>query len=330
MIQKIPQRLKLMKIWEILQRKTDPDHQMTTHTLLQELLEIGISCERRALYRDIHTLNQYGYEVLIGRNWQENTYYVRNRQFDIPEIRILMDAVQSAAIIPEGKANQLLDKLAGLSGGFRAELLKKNVVHFRTVRHTNEEIYQNIRILEEAIEKRRMITFKYFHMNANGEREFASDGQFYSEEPIGMIFEDSNYYLLCYRCQPEYLNNVKVFRVDRIDGVSVRDNEICTAAQSIHRKISTYRLQAFKMYGGKVQNVTLEFSPDLIEVVFDKFGHDTRIRQNGVICRATVKVQISPTFWGWMMNFPTKMKIYSPERLKNEYRDWVMSALDGK
>ena len=323
-----PQKIKLMKIWEILQKKTDPDHQMTTRELLAELAQLGISCERRSLYRDIETLNLNGYEVLTGRNWQENTYYVRQRQFDVPEIRILMDAVQSAAFIPEGKAEQLLDKLAGLSGGSRAQLLKNHAVQFRTVRHSNEDIYRNVALLEKALEDRRAVTFRYFHLNADGTREYAHEGQSYCEEPIGMIFEDGNYYLLCYRSQPEYVNGVKVFRIDRIEGIAVGESTISKAAAAVHRKVSTYRLQAFRMYGGEVKNVTLEFVPDLIEVVFDKFGHDTRIRRCGELCRASVKVQISPTFWGWMLQFPTRMKIYSPEELKEEYADWVRSALD--
>lgn len=321
------QKVKLMKIWEILQQNTDSDHPLTTRQLIKELEKLGVSCERRTLYRDIKTLNQNGYEVISGRNWQENTYYVKNRKFKIPEIKIVMDAVQNSAFISPEITDELLDKLANLSGSYGAELLKRNTIHFETVKHNNKNIYSNVEVLEKALEQKQKISFYYYHLNENAEKVYAHSKQSYEEEPIGMIVDDGNYYLLCYRNEIDYKNNVKIFRIDRMDHIVLKDRMITKEASSVLRKINHYKLQAFKMYGGELKGVTLQFAPELIEVVFDKFGYNVRIRRSGNQCRVTVDVQISPTFWGWMMQFPTKMKIESPEYLRQEYYEWVKSAL---
>lgn len=323
-----PQKIKLLKIWEILNQKTDPEHQITTQELIDELGKYGIFAERRSIYRDIETLALNGYEVQRGRSWHENTYYVKTRTFDISEIKIVMDAVQSAAFIPKDKTEVLLDKLANLSGSFRAELLKRNTVHFATVKYKNDNIYENAGLVESAMEKKHKISFVYFHLNEHGEKIYTHDGKRYIEEPLGVVFENSNYYLLCYHTEPVYINNVKVFRMDRIEDLTVIEDEICSEALAALKKLGAYRLQAIKMYGGESREVTFKFSPDLIEVVFDKFGHDIVIRRKGDVCKATVRVQISPTLWGWMLQFPTKMKIDKPEDLKEKYAEWVRSAME--
>ncbi|WP_294409558.1 WYL domain-containing protein [uncultured Ruminococcus sp.] len=322
-----PQKIKLLKIWEILNDKTDPQHQMTTQQLISELEKCDISCERRSIYRDIETLRLNGYEVLKGRSWHDNTYYVKERRFNISEIKIVMDAVQSAAFIPADKTDILIDKLAKLSSEHQAELLKRHTVHFITAKHNNSSIYDNVEIIENALENKVKIKFHYFHLNEYGEKVYAHDKKVYYEEPLGMILEDGNYYLLSYRDEDKYVNNVKVFRIDRIDHINVIEETICSDALNLWEQINNYRIQAFKMYGGDKRKVTFQFSADLMEVIYDKFGHNVRIRRSGDMCRATVLVQVSPTLWGWMLQFPTKMKIYEPKDLKHQYDEWVRSAL---
>lgn len=321
------QRIKLLKLWEILQLKTDVNHQLTTNELILELSKYGISCERRTLYRDIETLIQNGYDIQKGRSWHDNTYYVDTRSFTIPEIKITMDAIQSASFIPDDKTETLINKLAELSGSSRAEFLKKYMLSFKPVKHRNDNIYKNIELIEQSLESRKRIKFYYFRLNENHEKIYSHNKKLYSEEPLGVVLDDGNYYLMCYRTEKEYINHVKVFRIDRMDNIIISDNTVCKEALRLNQKLKTYKLQVFKMYGGEVNEVTLQFSPELVGVIYDKFGYDTKIRRVKDDCRATVKVQISPTFWGWMMQFPTKMKIYSPENLKQQYIEWVKSAL---
>ena len=321
------QKLKLLKIWELLNRSTDADHPLSTQDLINELLSIGISCDRRTIYTDIQTLKSGGYEIQNRRKGHNMVYWVENRQFDLPEIKAIMDAVQCSKFITKDKTNDLLDKIASLGGSCRSELLKRESVRFSNAKHTNEEIYSNISSIEVALESHKRISFHYYDLDYNGKRVFRHDNQLYEEEPIALLCDDGNYYLLCYRPEEQYENHVKIFRVDKMIQVTVQDATITKNAERILNKSSRFPVQAFKMYGGKIRKVKLVFDKSLLGVIFNKFGEDTTIKPyNDKYC-ATVEVQISPTFWGWMLQFPTSMSIVSPEEVKLSYLEWIQSAL---
>lgn len=324
------QKIKLLKIWEILNRQTDAEHRMTTVQLIDELDLYGISCERRSVYRDIETLRLNGYDIKKSRLGHDSAYYVESRQFSVSEIKALIDAVESSAFIPKEKTEILIDKLAGQNSDFYADLLKRNTLNFHTVKHINNEVFRNIEMIEIALENKSCISFNYFHLDENCSKIYAHNKKLYKEEPIGLVLDNENYYLLCYRSEEEYVNHIKTFRIDRIDNITLLDERINKNASNILRKSDNFKIQTFKMYSGKIKRVTLQFNPSLIEVVYDKFGYDVKIRRNDEYCRVTVDVQISPTFWGWMLQFPTKMKIYEPEEIKIEYEAWVRSAVDGE
>lgn len=161
-------RIRLVKILEILRQDTDEDNPMPTNTLIKKLAEQGIECDRRTLYRDIQVLNDYGYEVLRTRAIS-NEYYIVDRSFDIPELRILLDAVQAASFITPKKTEVLIDKIADLAGSHRAEVLKKNIMRFNITKHTNEAIYYNVNEIERAIMEGKKVSFFYFDYNAHRE-----------------------------------------------------------------------------------------------------------------------------------------------------------------
>lgn len=144
-------KIKLLKIWEMLKQDTDEDHPLTTNQIIEKLKASGIECDRKTLYQDIATLNAYGYEIIQRRGQHNNSYFVVDRNFDVPELRILMDAVQAASFITEKKTGEFIDKISALGGSNRAELLKKNIVVFNTTKHTNENIYYNIDKIDEGI-----------------------------------------------------------------------------------------------------------------------------------------------------------------------------------
>lgn len=318
-------KLKLLKIWEILRYKTNSEHPITTQELIGELENFGICCERRTLYKDIDLLCRNGYDIVKRRSAHENTYYIEKNELSIPEIKIIMDAVQSVSFIPQDKTNELIAKLAGLSDCFCEGLLKKNTTQFYTVKHNNSNVYRNIDVIEIALEKRCFVTFSYFHLNEHNERVYSD--KVYHEQAVGTTFEDGNYYLLCYRAEEKYVNKIKVFRIDRIDNIKITGEKICREAIDILYDCKSYKIQSFKMFGGNIQDVTLQFTPRLVEVVYDKFGYDLKIYRSGEFLYTDIKVQISSTFWGWLLQFPVEMKIYKPEELHEEYIKWVKSAL---
>ena len=310
-------KIKLLRIMEILRQETDEDHPMTKVELASRLVAMNISCSPRSLIRDIKLLNEQGYEIMERLIGHEKGYYVCDRSFSIPELKILIDAVQAASFVTDKKTGELIDKIAALGGGHRAAILKGNLVKFNTRKHRNETVYYTVGFIEDAIQKNKKIIFKYFDLDENGQKVYRRDGHHYVVEPVALVFNEDNYYLIVYSEKHDGTAN---YRVDRIDSVEILDDPISDKARSLRRKVARYTEEAFKMFNGQPETVTLRFADKLIGPVLDKFGEVTKMtRVDDHTIEATVQVRIAPTFWGWMFQFGTDMDIVGPEALKEEY-----------
>lgn len=319
------QKIKLLKLIELLRQETDEQNPMLASTVCKRLADMRVSCDRRTLTKDIAVLNDYGYEIMSTMVGHEKGYYVEDRSFSVPEIKILIDAVQAASFVTDKKTEELVAKIAGLGGSHRADILKENIVCFNTRKHHNESIYYNVDFLEEALQRGKKVIFRYFDLDENGNKVFRKDGHHYVVEPVALVFNEDNYYLMCYSARHDSTAN---YRVDRMTAVEVVDEDICEKAISLRAGIDGYTEQAFRMYGGQCEKVTLEFSDKLIGVVYDKFGEDTKmVRTGDHTIVASVDVQISPTFWGWLFQFGDQMKILSPSNVADEYKQQAMKVL---
>ena len=310
-------KIKLLRIMEILRQETDEDHPMTKVELASRLVVMNISCSPRSLIRDIKLLNEQGYEIMERLIGHEKGYYVCDRSFSIPELKILIDAVQAASFVTDKKTGELIDKIAALGGSHRAGILKGNLVKFNTRKHRNETVYYTVGFIEDAIQKNKKIIFKYFDLDENGQKVYRRDGHHYVVEPVALVFNEDNYYLIVYSEKHDGTAN---YRVDRIDSVEILDDPISDKARSLRRKVARYTEEAFKMFNGQPETVTLRFADKLIGPILDKFGEVTKMtRVDDHTIEATVQVRIAPTFWGWMFQFGTDMDIVRPEALKEEY-----------
>lgn len=319
------QKYKLLKLLELLHQETDEDHPLTTSNLCNRLIEMGIPSERRTLTKDIAVLNKLGYEVMWNWVGKEKEYYVEDRSFSVPELKILIDAVQAAGFITDKKTAELIDKIAALGGNHKADILKSNMVRFNTRKHSNESIYYNVGFLEDAILKQKKVVFYYYDLNENGEKVYRREHHHYVVEPIALIFNEDNYYLTVYSSRH---NNTANYRVDRMEHVDIIEESISIKALEMREGLDSCTEQMFKMYGGQSVNVALEFDHKLIGVIYDKFGENTKMRRSGDKCTATVKVQVSPVFWGWLFQFGNQMKILSPNRLIDDYRKQLASIIE--
>ncbi len=318
-------KIKLLKLMELFRQETDEQHPMLATVVCEKLAERGVPVDRRTLSRDIKVLNDNGYEVMTTMVGHEKAYYVEDRSFEVPEIKVLIDAVQAASFITEKKTAVLIDKIADLGGSKRAQILKDNMVCFNTRKHSNESIYYNVGFLEEAIQKQKKVIFYYHDLNEKGERVYRHNGHHYVVEPIALVFNEDNYYLVSYSSRH---GNTTNYRVDRMSGVEIIEEDITDVAVSLREDVCAYTGQAFKMYRGDPVEVTLQFKDKLIGVVFDKFGEGIPMtRGDGDIITAKVKVQIAPTFWGWLFQFGGDMKILSPNSAIEEYKKRVKSLL---
>ena len=318
MVQDNYRKIKLLKLLELLRSDSDESNPMTTSDLCGRLEEMGILCDRRTLSKDISLLNEHGYEIMSTTVGHEKGYYIDDRGFSVPELKILIDAVQASSFITEKKTRELVEKLAQLGGNHRAELLKGNLVCFNTRKHTNEQIFYNVDALEQAVEQQKKVLFRYFTLNERGEKVYRRDGHRYVVEPVALVFNEDNYYVITYS---DRYDSTVTYRVDRMDGVTVAEEPISEKAVQLRQEMAQYTEQVFKMYGGQPEDVVLEFEDTLVGVVFDKFGENTQmIRVGEKKCVATVKVRVSPTFWGWLFQFAGEMRVLSPQWVMEGYR----------
>lgn len=312
-------KIKLLKIWEILKQESDEDHPLSTGELLARLEKNGVVCDRKTLYQDIAALNSFGYEVICKRGQHSNSYYVVDRSFDVPELRVLIDAVQAASFITERKTAELIAKIAALGGSNRAEIMKRNIVEFNTTKHSNESIYYSINAIEDGILSERKISFRYFDLDRSGERQLRKDGERYVVNPVAMVFANDNYYLVCYHDKHK---NTASYRIDRMLDVRVTEEPINESARPKSLKISEHRKQAFSMFGGETANVRFEADASLLDVIYDKFGEKMVITSRGDnMIEFTATVQLSPVFFGWCCTFGDKLKIVSPKTVVEKMKD---------
>ena len=289
---------------EMLRQETDEEHPLRTSEICTRLNALKITCDRRTLGKDIAFLNSQGFEVMSAMRGHEKAYYIEERGFSVPELKILIDAVQATGFITEKKSAELINKIAYLGGSHRAEILKKNMVCFNTRKHSNEAIYYNVAFLEEALQQKQKASFYYFDLNENGEKVYRKNKERYIVEPMALVFNEDNYYLMCYSSKYDGICN---YRVDRMEAVEIEDKFVSIEASIWESDIAHYTEQAFKMYGGPQEDVELEFDNALIGAIYDKFGENTKmIRLNETACVATVKVQISPTFGGGYSSLPAR------------------------
>ena len=322
-------KIKLLKIWEILRQETDENHKMGTPTLIARLKKEGIEVDRKILYKDIELLNMNGYEILCDRS-KSNEYYVIDRSFDIPEIRILMDAVQAAAFVTEKKTKVLVDKIAELAGSKRAEVLKSNIAEFNTVKSNNESIYYSIDTITQAKDENKKIGFYYFDYDINREKLYrklsgTDKDRWYIVNPVATVFDNDQYYLICYDDKHKGLAN---YRIDRMERVEMLDEAITRNSEIEAIDISKHKRQLFGMYGGEIKKVTFIADKSLIDVIFDKFGSQAKIveAENGVL-KCTVEVQVGPMFIAWLCSFGTKIKAVSPPTVVKRVKEHLEDTL---
>lgn len=316
------QKIKLLKIWEMLCRDSEEAHPLDTVPIIEKLNKVGIRCDRKTLYNDIAELNNHGYTIYQKRS-RRNQYYVEQSEFSVPELRILIDAVQSANFISQNKTDELVTKIANLGGSYKADTLK-NGVYFDTQKYNNEAIYNNISRIDEAINSNKKVSFKYFDYDENGKIVFRKDGARYLLNPVALVFNNDSYYLVCY--SDKHLNLAN-YRIDRIDDVAIEKEEITIANCAMDFDIGEYRRKAFSMYTGEEVEVEIAFDKSLIDVMMDRFGVAVKMQSiDENKCKLTANVQISPTFFGWCAGFGDKLKIVGPEKTVKGLKEQLESV----
>lgn len=323
-------RIRPLKIYEILKRETDESHPMGTKELSEKLKECGIESHRTTIYGDIDLLNECGYEIMCHRG-RSNLYYVADRSFNEPELRILMDAVQAASFITDKKTVELVDKIADLAGSKKGQVIKSNVVKFNTNKSTNEDIYYSVNEIIRAIEDKKKIVFYYFDYD-NNHRRIYRNPQNRSEisyvpvkrfalSPFATVLADGNYYVLTY--YPKY-KKISHYRIDRMEKVTVIDDDADMPPCEITFDVATYKKQLFGMFAGETTKVHIEVDKSLRNAIFDLFGEHVNIFEHSEnTVRLKADVQVCPLFFGWCSSFGDKLKLLGPDNIVAEFNEYL-------
>lgn len=313
-------KLKMIKIWEILSQETDEDHPMSTNELLAKLEALGIECTRKTLYADIEALNEFGYEIMCNHS-RSNEYYVIDRTFSIAELRILMDAIQAADFITDNKSNQFRDKIANLAGTRRGEVLKDHMIAFNNTKTDNEQIYYIVETINDAIAQQHKVKFLYFDYDTKHNRQYRKSGKFYYVNPYTTLMDNDKYYLIGY---DDFQKKIWHYRVDRMEQVSVSRHPMSYFEEISKFDIREYKKQLFGMFSGQESEVIFKVNKKLIDVIYDVFGVDTKlISLDDEYFQFTASVQLSPQFYGWCCSFGNALKIVSPAYVVNTVKDYV-------
>ncbi len=319
-------KIKLLKILEILREDSDEDNPLSTSDMCSKLKEQGIVCDRRVLATDIDQLIENGYDIVrVKESGFSTKYFIADRSFDVPELRILMDAVQAASFITPKKTEVLLDKIAELGGSHRATLLKRNV-WFNTSKHTNEDILYIINEIDNAITNGKQLSFIYFDYTAEGTREYRKNGKRYIVNPITTVFNNDNYYLVCY--SDKHKDSVAHYKIDRMESVNSENKRITPSAIVKKFDPAKHYNEIFGMFTGETENVTLEIDAKLLDAMIDRFGKDTKFtaKEYGKFT-FTIQVQISPQFFGWCCSFGECLQIIEPNKIVSDIKHYI-SILD--
>ncbi len=316
------QKLKLFYLYDILKERTDEDHAIGMSEIIKALDAYGVHAERKAIYNDIQVLNLYGADIQgekIGKAYQ---YRLLSRDFEMPELKLLVDAVQSSKFITGRKSGELIKKIEGLASNYEAKALDRQVFVAGRIKTMNESIYYNVDNIHRAIADDVQIRFKYFRWTEKKEQELRRDGADYVVSPWGLVWDDENYYLIGYDAGRE--GGIRHYRVDKMKDIRITEDKRLGAAAFGDRNMATYTEKRFGMYDGEVLKVTLLCKNEMAGVIIDRFGKNVpMIRIDKDHFETKIDMAISPIFLGWVAGMGDGIRITGPDEAVKQMTDMI-------
>ena len=317
------QKLKIFYILDYLQRNSHQDRPVRAAELISMLEnQHNIACDRKTVYSDIAALQDYGVDI-VSIPGKKGGYYIASRNFELPELKLLIDAVQSSRFLTEKKSRELIEKLCNQCSVHDARLMRRDVLVSGRVKSMNETIYYNVDAIQEAIAQNRAITFRYFDWGIDGQRRYRDRD--YEASPYGLCQDNENCYLLAH--SPRH--GVTSYRVDRMAEITLLEKDRTPCPELTGKALLEHANRLFQMYSGDATTVKLRFHRSLVNVVIDRFGKETMLIPDGDDHFVfTVDVAVSPMFLSWVIGFGNKAKILYPQAVVDQCRKMCLEALE--
>lgn len=312
------QKFKLYRLAQIMLEKTDDEHFITMPEIMAALGQYEITADRKSIYADLRDLEMFGIEVEgepVGNRYH---YHVVDRPFELPELKLLVDAIQSSKFITEKKSNALIKKLEKLVSKYEAAKLQRQVYVSGRIKTMNESIYYTVDAIHNAISENRKIRFQYFQWNVRKEMELRHNGAYYHISPWGLSWYNENYYLVGYDSEAK---KIKHYRVDKMLHIRMSDEK--REGKEYFKKLdmAEYTKKSFGMFGGEEQTVKLLVDNSLVGVIIDRFGKNVMlIPSDENHFTVNVDVHVSSPFLGWIISLGEGMKVVGPDEVVEQMK----------
>lgn len=316
------QKLKMMYLRKMLEEKSDYNHPLSMQDILAELEKYDIKAERKSIYSDVEQLERFGMDIMYTRE-KPAGYYLASREFELSELKLLVDAVQSSKFITENKSRDIIKKLEGLASIHDAYKLQRHVIVANRIKSMNTSSLINVDKIHQAMLDNVKVSFQYAEWTSAKKLEPKKNGKRYEISPWALTWSDENYYMIGYDSDKKM---VKHYRVDKMLKMDVTRKARDGKEEFKNFDLAQFDKQTFGMFAGDKQDLALSCSNKLIGVIFDRFGTDIPvIPVNDKECRVRVKVNVSEQFFGWLCGLGTGVKIVEPASVAESYRKYLKS-----
>lgn len=316
------QKFKFPYLMKIMLAKTDDDHSLTMPQILEELAKYEVTAERKSIYADFQDMTEkFGVEIIKEQKGRETFYHVGAREFELAEVKLLIDAIQSSKFITQTKSRELIGKIKSLVSDYQASQLQRQVFVQGRAKTYNETIYYNVDNIHMAIGQNKKISFKYYRWDVDKKLVERNHGEIFKVSPWALTWDDENYYLVAF---DDFDKTIKHYRVDKMKKINVLEDRRDGKDEFKDFDMAAYSKMNFGMYSGRKQTVKFDFENHMVGVFFDRFGTDIPIKKlDDNHSETHVDVAVSPQFFGWVMSLGSEVKVVGPETVVNEMKEFA-------
>ena len=314
------QKQKLLYILKFLYEETDEEHGLTVNEIIGKLQRYDISAARRSVYDDIHTLQDFGFDIVMrkARNYE---YFLASRLFETAELKILIDSIQSSRFITKRKSEAIIRKLEKLDSKPQSRKFSGQLYIYDRVKSMNESIFYSVDRLHNAIAKNSKISFRYFDYNIRKEKVYRKNGDKYTTNPLSLTFDNENYYLICYN---EKYEDFVHYLVDKMSDIEIIAEKRVMPEEKFNA--ADYVKPMFSMFDGEITQIKAVFHISYLNVIIDRFGDNVRLSETDdeECFEAVFKAAVSPTFLSWIISFGDGALILSPQWVAEEVKNLAL------
>lgn len=320
------QKFKFTYLMQVMLEKTDDEHSLTLNQILEELDKYGVTAERKSIYTDFQDMEKFGIEVIKEQIGRETYYHVGVREFELAEVKLLIDAIQCAKFITERKSRELIKKIKSFVSEYQANQIQRQVFVHGRIKTMNESIYYIVDEIHNAIEHNKKIKFRYFSWQPDKSQYILNKGEWFVVSPWALTWDDEYYYMVGY---DDYSKTIKHYRVDKMLKPHATNEKREGAEESKDLDMAAYSKATFGMYGGEKKRVKIHLHNKMVGVFIDRFGKDITFRPiDEKHSELNVDVYISPQFFGWIFGLGKDVQIVGPEEVAEEMKERARTVLE--